>query len=370
MRSNYKPLGKYIREVKKRNLDLKVTELLGLSTKKEFRPSISNIIGTDLATYRIIGYNNFVYMPVTDTWKGLAVALYREKELKIVSQIYKVFEIIDENELDPEYLMMWFRRPEIDRYARFMSHGSAREIFDWEEMCNTLLPVPNINKQREIVKEYNIIQNRITLNQQLIHKLEETAHAIYKQWFVQFDFPDENGKPYKSNDGEMVWNKELEKEIPNGWEVKAISEIGYLKHGYAFKGEDFSEYETYLVLVSPGNFKIKGGFNFDKNKYFNGKYPKSYTLKEDDLIVNMTDLSKDGDTLGNTALVPYIGFKTLLHNQRVGKFELKDPEYNFFIFFRTMQKDYKNYVLGSATGTTVRHTSPTRIGDFRVVSAE
>jgi type I restriction enzyme S subunit len=185
MKSSYKLLGKYIREVKKRNLDLQVTDLLGLSTKKEFRPSISNIIGTDLGTYKIIGYNNFVYMPVTDTWKGLAVALYREKELKIVSQIYKVFEIIDENALNPEYLMMWFRRTEIDRYARFMSHGSAREIFDWDEMCNTLLPVPHIDKQREIVKEYNVIQNRIALNQQLVQKLEETAQAIYREWFVE-----------------------------------------------------------------------------------------------------------------------------------------------------------------------------------------
>jgi type I restriction enzyme S subunit len=81
--------------------------------------------------------------------------------------------------------MMWFRRPEFDRYARFKSHGSAREIFDWEEMCNTLLPIPHIDKQKEIVKEYNVIQNRIALNQQLIQKLEETAQAIYKQWFVE-----------------------------------------------------------------------------------------------------------------------------------------------------------------------------------------
>jgi len=120
---------------------------------------------------------------------------------------------------------MWFRRPEFDRYARFKSHGSAREIFDWEEMCNTLLPVPHIDKQREIVKEYNTIQNRIALNQQLIQKLEETAQAIYKQWFVEFEFPDGNGKPYKSNGGEMVWNDELGKEIPIGWEKCILKDI-------------------------------------------------------------------------------------------------------------------------------------------------
>jgi type I restriction enzyme S subunit len=98
----------------------------------------------------------------------------------LISQAYIPLEVKDINELNPEYLMMWFRRPEFDRYARFKSHGSAREIFDWEEMCNTLLPVPHIDKQREIVKEYNTIQNRIDLNNQLIKKLEETAQAIYR----------------------------------------------------------------------------------------------------------------------------------------------------------------------------------------------
>src|SRR5690606_15367396 len=142
------------------------------------------------------------------------IALFNDFDKALISQAYIPFEVKDPNELDPEYLMMWFRRPEFDRYARFKSHGSAREIFDWEEMCNTLLPIPHPDKQREIVKEYNVIQNRIALNQQLIQKLEETAQAIYKQWFVKFEFPNEDGKPYNSSGGEMVWNEELEKEIP------------------------------------------------------------------------------------------------------------------------------------------------------------
>ncbi len=98
-------------------------------------------------------------------------------------------------------------------------------VFDWEDFENMQLPIPQIDKQREIVKEYNVIQNRIALNQQLIQKLEETAQAIYKQWFVEFEFPDENGKPYKSNGGEMVWNEELEKEIPKGWAVISVKEF-------------------------------------------------------------------------------------------------------------------------------------------------
>src|SRR5690606_7513786 len=101
---------------------------------------------------------------------------------------YTVFKIIDETELNPEYLMMWFRRPEFDRYARFKSHGSARETFDWDEMLETELPIPSIETQREIVNEFHTISKRIALNEQLNQKLEETAQTLYKHWFVDFEF--------------------------------------------------------------------------------------------------------------------------------------------------------------------------------------
>ncbi|MEY2703121.1 MAG: hypothetical protein RLY43_1759 [Bacteroidota bacterium] len=162
MPSNYKRLGDYIQEVNIRNRDLSTIPLLGVSIKKVLMPSIANIIGTDMSTYKLIKKNQFSYGPVTSrNGDKISIALLEENDNAMVSQAYTVFEVIDENELLPEYLMMWFRRPEFDRYARFMSHGSAREIFSWTEICETLLPIPTIEKQQEIVQEYNIIQNRI-----------------------------------------------------------------------------------------------------------------------------------------------------------------------------------------------------------------
>lgn len=368
MRSNYKKLGKYIQQVDVRNTDLNVETLLGVSIKKVLMPSIANTVGTNMKTYKIIKRNQFAYGPVTSrNGDKISVALLEDYEEAIVSQAYTVFEVKDKNELHPEYLMMWMRRPEFDRYARFKSHGSAREVFDWGEMCDTALPIPSIDKQREIVAEYNTIKNHIALNEQLIQKLEETAQAIYKQWFVDFEFPDENGNPYKSFGGKMIWNEELEKEIPEGWEVGNLREIASIKHGYAFQGEDFSETETDLILVSPGNFKITGGFNFNKNKYYKGIIPKIYILTENELVINMTDLSKNGDTLGNTALIPNVNFKTFLHNQRVGKFEFQRDEFLYYVSMLTNYSSFKNYILGTATGTTVRHTSPTRIEEFFLI---
>jgi len=242
MKSNYKRLGAYIQPVVGRNIDLGNLPLVGLSIQKKFIPSIANTIGTDMSTYRTIYKNQFAYGPVTSrNGDRITIALFNDYEKALISQAYIPFEVRDTKELEPEYLMMWFRRPEFDRYARFKSHGSAREIFDWEEMCNTFLPVPHIDKQREIVKEYNVIQNRIALKQQLIQKLEETAQAIYREWFVDFEFPDENGKSYKSNGGEMVWCEELGKEIPKGWEVKPFTKIIKLSGG----GTPDTNNETY-----------------------------------------------------------------------------------------------------------------------------
>jgi len=232
MRENYKKLGPYIREVNIRNKDLAVERLLGVSIKKVLMPSIANTTGTKMHTYKIIRKMQFAYGPVTSrNGDKVSIALMENFDEAIVSQAYTVFEVTDKNELDPEYLMMWFRRPEFDRYARFHSHGSARETFDWDALCETELPIPTIQKQREIVAEYNTVQNRIKLNEQLIQKLEETAQTIYRRWFVEFEFPDKDEKPYKSNGGEMVWCEELEKEVPKGWEVGTLENLYKFQYG-------------------------------------------------------------------------------------------------------------------------------------------
>lgn len=244
MKSNYKLLGKYIQPVDERNTELLDLPLMGLSVSKVFFPTIANLVGTDMKTYKIVYKNQFTYIADTSR-RGdkIAIALNDGFDKMLVSQAYTPFEVKDTNELEPGYLMMWFRRPEFDRYARFKSHGSAREIFDWEDMCNVSLPIPHIDKQREIVKEYNTIINRIKLNEQLSQKLEETTQAIYKHWFIDFEFPDGNGKPYKSNGGEMVFNEGLEKEIPKGWQLISLSSISKIKAG-GDRPSKFSEYKT------------------------------------------------------------------------------------------------------------------------------
>ena len=249
MRLNYSELGKYIREVNERNSDLTISNLLGVSMEKTFIPSVANLNGVDLAIYKVIRNEQLAckLMSVGRDEK-LPVDLYSKQEPSIVSSAYYVFEPRNKEELLPEYLIMWLCRPENDRYIGFISGGDVRGGISWETFCSLPIKVPSISKQREIVKEYNVIQNRIDLNQQLIQKLEETAQSIYKQWFVEFEFPDENGKPYKSNGGEMELNEELGKEIPKGWFYKTLGSISNIKAG-GDKPEIFSSFRTDTLQV-------------------------------------------------------------------------------------------------------------------------
>lgn len=184
MRPGYKALGDYIQLVDKRNRDLSITNLLGVSIEKRFIPSIANIIGTDLSNYKVVQTGQFAYGPVTSRNGEKISIAYLDGEDCIISSSYTVFEVMNKDELDPEYLMLWFSRPEFDRYARYKSHGSVREIFDWDELCMVELPVPLLEKQRGIVKAYKTITDRIALKKRINDNLAATAQAIYRKTFV------------------------------------------------------------------------------------------------------------------------------------------------------------------------------------------
>ena len=184
MKVGYKHLGNYIRQVDERNRDMSIEKLLGVSITKQFIPSIANIIGTDLSNYKIVRTGQFAYGPVTSrNGEKISIAFLQEEDC-IISSSYSVFEVIDKGVLNPEYLILWFSRPEFDRYARYRSHGSVREIFDWEELCQIELPVPAIEKQNEIVEAYRVVKDRIALKQKINDNLEDLLTATFKQMFI------------------------------------------------------------------------------------------------------------------------------------------------------------------------------------------
>ena len=211
MKEGYRFLGEYIRQVDIRNKEGKKENLLGVSVQKQFIQSIANTVGTDFTKYKVVKKGQFTYIPDTSR-RGdkIAIALLEDYEEGLVSNVYTVFEVIDTEKLLPEYLMLWFSRPEFDRYARFKSHGSVREVMDWEEMCKVELPVPDIEKQRKIVKAYKTITDRIALKQKINDNLEATAQSLFQEQFAAF---------YNEN------------ELPDGYSIATLDSLCSIKGG-------------------------------------------------------------------------------------------------------------------------------------------
>ncbi len=238
MRSDYKPIGDFIQLVDNRNTELKELPLIGVTVNKIFIPSVANTVGTNMKNYKLIKKNQFACSLMQVRRDGKITVALMENDEDIISSAYLVFEIINEDELLPKYLMMWMSRREFDREACFYAVGGVRGTLEWEDFCAMQLPIPSLEKQKEIVKEYETIINKIKVNEILNQKLEDMASTIYKQWFVDFEFPDANGKPYKSNCSEMVYCDELDMEVPKGWYLGLISDLFELQRGFDLPTQD------------------------------------------------------------------------------------------------------------------------------------
>ena len=203
--NEYKRLGDYIREVNVRNRDLKITKPMGINIDKHFMPSVANVIGTDLSNYKFVSKRQFAcnLMHVGRDEK-IPMAILGSDDPIIVSPAYFVFEVSNPDILFPEYLMMWFSRKEFDRNAWFYTDADVRGGMGKDALLDMKLPIPSIERQREIVAEYETLSKRIRLNDQMISTLEATAQTLYRKMFV---------------DG-------IDKEnLPEGWRIGTIKEF-------------------------------------------------------------------------------------------------------------------------------------------------
>lgn len=368
MRSNYKRLGDYIEPCDEKNDGNLVKELRGISNQKYFQKAKTNTIGIDLSKYRIVRTGQFAFNRAT-TRNGdkISIALRQGADC-IVSPSYRIFKSKNENILNSEYLMMWFRRPEFDRYARFKSHGSAHEFFDYDEMCEVELPIPSIEKQREIVKEYNTVVNRIKLNEQLNQKLEETAQALYKHWFVDFEFPNEKGEPYKSNGGAMVYNEELDKEIPEGWENLSIQDL--IDQNILFKNQDgnhgelhpkSSDYVSEGVPFIMANDVNDGVVDLKNCKFISAMQAKKLRIKpakEGDVLLThkatMGRVAIIANYSGDVVLTPQVTYYRIKDSNRISK-EFLYGVFTSHQFQNTLKGDSEQSTRSFLSITNQRH---------------
>ena len=256
----YKRLGEYIEPVDERNSKLEIKLSQGICNEKYFQDPRQ--VAENSAADKIVRRGDFAYNRAT-TRNGEKISIaYREGPDCTVSSAYQVFRIKDEEKLNPKYLLMWYKRSDFDRYARFKSHGSAHEFFEYEEMCDVMLPIPSITRQREIVSEYETLTNRIRLNNQMIQHLEATAQALYRKTFVD----------------------NIDKEnLPEGWRMGTIEELS--KFVVAGVIPNYIEEGEYKVLGQ----RCVHDYIIDMN-FVKSHIPKSNCLfvQDGDILINST----------------------------------------------------------------------------------
>lgn len=168
LHKGYEPLGKHIQLVDDRNREKITDRVLGINIDKFFMPSVANVIGTDLSKYKLLKKGYFACNPMhVGRDERLPIALFNEDKPGIVSPAYFMFEVVDADRLNSEYLMMWFRRPEFDRQCWLRTDGSVRGGITWDDICRMEVPVPPMEKQLEIVKAYKVIEDRIELKKKI-----------------------------------------------------------------------------------------------------------------------------------------------------------------------------------------------------------
>lgn len=330
MKEGYRLLGDFIRQVDVRNTDGKEENLLGVSVQKMFIPSIANTVGTDFTKYKVVKRGQFTYIPDTSR-RGdkIGIALLTDYDEGLVSNIYTVFEVKDENELLPEYLMLWFSRPEFDRYARFKSHGSVREIMDWDEMCKVELPVPSIEKQRSIVKAYNTITDRIELKRKINDNLAAQMRAYFKE--------------YTANNASITGK---------------LKDYSVMQYGYTETATTEPVGPKFLRITDIAQNYID--WNGVPYCPISEENHEKYVLSEGDVVVART-----GATVGYAKMVgrniPDSVFASFLARIRP-----IDDEYRYYFGLAITSAEFLNFVQTNAGGSAQPQANPPLLGEFEL----
>ena len=330
MKSNYKQLGQFIRQVDVRNSEGKEENLLGVSVQKKFIPSIANTVGTDFKKYKVVKKGQFTYIPDTSR-RGdkIGIALLEDYEEGLVSNVYTVFEIIDEKQLIPEYLMLWFSRPEFDRYARFKSHGSVREVMDWDEMCKVELPVPPYEKQKEIVDGYKAITERIALKQKINDNLSAQMRAYFKE--------------YTANNASITGK---------------LKDYSVMQYGYTETATTEPVGPKFLRITDIAQNYID--WNGVPYCPISEENHKKYVLSEGDVIVART-----GATVGYAKMVgrniPDSVFASFLVRIRP-----IDVEYRYYFGLAITSVEFLDFVQTNAGGSAQPQANPPLLGEFEL----
>lgn len=257
------------------------------------------------------------------------------------------------NETNPEFLYYFAISPDFRKRAiECMEGTSGRQRVNENALKTLELPIPEPQTQQSIAAVLSALDKKIALNKQINARLEEMAKTLYDYWFVQFDFPDTNGKPYKSSGGEMVFDETLKREIPKGWEVKSLGEHITIKRGISYKSNEIKD--TGVPFINLNSFYLDGKFKFEGTKFFTGKTKNDDFISSGDLLIAVTDVTRNADIIGKAFILPDLFNNSPVMSCDVAKISSSELN-NFYLERLFNSSSYHEYIKYFASGTLVLH---------------
>ncbi len=271
--------------------------------------------------------------------------------------------VVDNTILSNEFLYytLKLRKKELEK----LGSGTTFKELSKKSLESFNIFIPNLESQKAIAKVLSDLDAKIELNNKINKELEAMAKTLYDYWFVQFDFPNDEGKPYKSSGGKMVYNEDLKREIPAGWNVGKLSDFVDIVRGVSYKSDELNI--NGKPMVNLNSFFLDGSYKVDGIKYFSGDYNKNKLLKSNDLLIAVTDVTRNADIIGKSFILPNIFNDDVLFSMDIAKIT---PDNNLSIHYLNMlfnSQPYHDFIKQFASGTLVLHLDLRAFDFFNVI---
>lgn len=261
---------------------------------------------------------------------------------------------LDESKVNPKYLKYFTISKPYKQWVDNLSNGSTRGNINAKTFADCPIILPPRAQQDYLVQVLSSLEEKIQINNKINQELEAMAKTLYDYWFVQFDFPDQNGKPYKSSGGKMVYNPELKREIPEGWGVEKLKDKLSVSRGISYKTENIKD-NIGTPMINLASIDINRNYKSTGLKYFNGDYLKEKIVSGGDLLIACTDLTRNADIVGSPIIVPF-DEQNYVFSMDLAKIDSKVDYINKYYLYSTLRTEhYHNYIKNWASGTNVLH---------------
>jgi type I restriction enzyme S subunit len=268
------------------------------------------------------------------------------------------------DELDSEFLIYYLSTPISRSWIIKQAVGATMPNLNTAILTSVPLKIPRKAIQQKIAAIFSALDKKIEFNNRINAELEAMAKTLYDYWFVQFDFPDENGKPYKTSGGKMVYNATLKREIPKEWEVGQLGDYISFKRGISYTSADIQN--DGVPFINLNSFTLSGEFKYEGIKYFTGKHKEESLLSPGNLVIAITDVTRNADIIGKSFVIPNIFNTKLLMSCDVASVSSNDLGKNYLeqLFNSSHYHDYIKYF---ASGTLVLHLDLNGVNWFKTV---